>query len=332
MKVCIIGTGAISGNHISAVLAAGEEIAALCDISSDKARKKALEFGLICPVFTDYKAMIDMIRPDAVHICTPHYLHAEMVKYALSRNVAVLSEKPACINAEQLRALKEAHEKSSAPYGVCFQNRYLDVNREARSLVAGAKVFGASGVVLWNRDEKYYASGEWRGTWDGEGGGVLINQSVHTLDLMIDALGAPVSVSAKMENEHLKGIIEVEDRMQITLKYPDFTALFTATTAATDTYPVCTAFYTDRGVVETRGGTITVNGAETPSGKNARLAGKNEWGAGHDLLIADFYACVKEGKPVACDFNGCVDTMKTVFAAYRSAKMQKEIMLEEIEI
>lgn len=332
MKVCIIGTGAISGNHISAVLAAGEEIAGLCDLSLDKARRKGLEFGLTCPVFTDYAAMIDLVRPDVVHICTPHYLHAEMVKYALGRNVAVLSEKPACINAAQLRDLKETHEKFSAPYGVCFQNRYLEINRAARSYVAGAKVFGASGAVLWNRDEKYYASGEWRGTWNREGGGVLINQSVHTLDLMVDALGAPISVSAKMSNEHLRGIIEVEDTMQITMKYPDFTALFTATTAAADSYPVCTAFYTDRGIVETRGGVVTVNGVEIPSEKKARLAGKSEWGAGHDMLIADFYACVKEGKLVTCDFNGCVDTMKTVFAAYRSAKTQREITLEEIEI
>lgn len=330
MKVCIIGTGAISGNHISAVLAAGGQIAGLCDTDEMKALKAADRFSLECPVYTDYKKMLDEISPDCVHICTPHYLHAEMVLYALEKNINVLSEKPVCINARQLAELAEAHEKSSAAYGVCFQNRCLPANREALSLVGQSKIYGAGGAVLWNRNKEYYASGAWRGKWNTEGGGVLINQSIHTLDLLVNALGEPLSVSAVMSNDHLKDVIEVEDRMQILLKYPQFTAQFTATTAAESSYPVFTVFYTDRGIIETRGDVLTVSGVETQSSKNARLSGKTEWGAGHDMLIADFYDCIKSGRPINCDFRDCVSTMKTVFAAYESAKTGREVKPEEL--
>lgn len=332
MKSCIIGTGAISGTHISALKKINAEIVGLCDIDKQKAEKKAAEFNLGCPIFSDYKQMLASVRPDVVHICTPHYLHAEMVICALEKNINVLSEKPVCINFKQLSTLKAAREKSSAHYGVCFQNRCLAANLEANRKVKDSKIFGASGAVVWNRGADYYASGEWRGKWKTEGGGVLINQSIHTLDLMIDALGMPVSIKAEMKNEHLQGIIEVEDFAFLSLKYPDFTATFTATTAGADSYPVVTSFYTNGGIIETRGDALIVNGKETDASKEARLSGKTEWGAGHEMLITDFYDAVKENRPVSCDFLGCLDTMKTVLAAYESAKTGKEIFAENIKL
>ena len=332
MRVCIIGTGAISGIHISALKKINADIVGLCDKDDEKAVKKAAEFGLSCPIYTDYKQMIDSERPDCVHVCTPHYLHAEMVIYALENNVNVLSEKPVCISFEQLARLKRAREKSAAYYGVCFQNRYLEANREAVEIIKNAKVFGASGAVVWKRDVDYYRSGDWRGKKATEGGGVLINQSIHTLDLMISALGLPVSVSAVMANEHLKGVIEVEDVARLTLEYPDFTAVFTATTAGKGSYPVFASYYTDAGIIETRGEALVVNGAETENSKKSRLSGKAEWGVGHEMLISDFYASIAENKPVSCDFNGCLNTMITVLAAYESARQNRKIDTESIKL
>lgn len=332
MKACVIGTGAISGTHISALKKINAEIAGLCDVDVVKAEKKAAEYNLGCPIFSDYKQMLETIRPDVVHICTPHYLHAEMAIYALEKNINVLSEKPVCINPDQLSALKAARDKSSAYYGVCFQNRYLTANLEANREVWRSKIYGASGAVVWNRGASYYASGEWRGKWKTEGGGVLINQSIHTLDLMVNALGLPVSIKAEMKNEHLKGVIEVEDFAFLTLEYPDFTATFTATTAGIDSYPIVTSFYTDKGIIETRGDALVVNGKENEESKEARLSGKTEWGVGHEMLISDFYKAIEENRPVSCDFLGCLDTMKTVLAAYESAKTDKVIFTENIKL
>ena len=332
MKVCIIGTGAICGVHIDALKAHGEEITALCDVDTAKAEAVRGKYGLKCPVYDDYKRMLTETRPDAVHICTPHWIHAEMAVFALQNGVHVLSEKPVCIDIGQLRTLVRAEKSSDAQYGICFQNRYLDANEEALKIVSSAHVYGAEGAVLWNRDAKYYASGAWRGKWNTEGGGVLNNQSKHTLDLMVNALGEPISVDARMSNRHLKGVIEVEDTAELLLRYPEFTAKFTATTAADGSFPVFTAYYTNIGIVETRGDVLTLSGEETPSSKNARLSGKNEWGAGHALLIADFYDKLTAGEKINCALDGCLSTMKTVFAAYRSAERGEEVLMEEMKI
>ena len=331
MRVCIIGTGAISGVHASALKSINAQIAAVCDVDAKKAYDFIRNNDIDCPVYEDYKEMLSKTRPDAVHILTPHYLHAEMALFALSENINVLSEKPVCINFDQLKALLNAAKQSKAQYGVCFQNRYLSANRKAYDFVSKSKVFGADGAVVWSRDAKYYASGEWRGKWATEGGGVLINQSIHTLDLMVHALGRPVKVTASIKNVHLRDVIEVEDSAELLLYYPGFTAKFTATTAAKGSYPVVTNFYTDAGIAETRGDEFALSG-EKSGGDDAGHIGKAEWGAGHAMLIEDYYACLAAGKPVNCGIDGCVDTMLTVFAAYLSARRGQPVFLEELSL
>lgn len=99
---------------------------------------------------------------------------------------------------------------------------------------------------------------------------MLINQSIHTLDLMVHALGRPVKVTASIKNVHLRDVIEVEDSAELLLYYPGFTAKFTATTAAKGSYPVVTNFYTDAGIAETRGDEFTLSGEK--SGRRRRRA------------------------------------------------------------
>ena len=98
IKVCLIGCGVISGNHIPSLLRLNDvEIAALCDVKPEKAEQRKAQFSLECPVYEDYITMLDEVKPDSVHIMTPHYLHTEMTLEALKRNVNVLLEKPVCI-------------------------------------------------------------------------------------------------------------------------------------------------------------------------------------------------------------------------------------------
>ena len=183
-RVALVGCGSISGNHLGGILAAGQTVCALCDIDPAQAKKKAEKFGLTeAEIYTDYTEMLDCEKPDAVHICTPHYLHAPMIIEALGRNIHVLCEKPLCISIEQLEKIREAAGISSAQLGVCHQNRWKPSMKELRRL-AQVGVKGAFGSVVWNRDEDYYKSGAWRGSWAEEGGGVMINQALHTLDLL----------------------------------------------------------------------------------------------------------------------------------------------------
>ena len=108
-RVAVIGCGAISGNHIAAIMNAGQSICALCDILPERAQKMIEKHALKnVSVYTDYQTLLDTERPDAVHICTPHDLHAPMAIAALEKNRHVLCEKPLSLSVEQLHDLKQA--------------------------------------------------------------------------------------------------------------------------------------------------------------------------------------------------------------------------------
>ncbi len=323
--------GAISANHIEALKKRGINIVAVCDIDKGQAERKLLQCKTQAKIYTDYITMYEEIRPDVVHICTPHYLHSEMVVNALKRNINVLSEKPVCINFEQLRELSNAYKKSSAKYAICFQNRFLPANIEIRKLIENAKIYFASGSVLWNRTREYYESGAWRGKWATEGGGALINQAIHTLDLLINTLGLPNSVKASMDNTHLKSIIEVEDEMIIKMNYDKFEVSFIATTAAKESFPVRIDFSTDQGIISASADKLFINGKEINIEENKyAINGKVDWGYGHNILISEFYDNLENSsEKFECDFDNCVNTMLVTLSAYESAKTGKEITLKE---
>ena len=138
-RIAVIGCGAISGNHINAIVGSGNKICALCDIVPEHAQEKIEKFELAgVPIYTDYVELLEKEKPDSIHICTPHYLHAEMVIAALGRGIHVLCEKPLAINMEQLHAVLAAEEASTAQLGVCQQNRF-----EPRMLWQREEILGA---------------------------------------------------------------------------------------------------------------------------------------------------------------------------------------------
>ena len=181
MKSAVVGIGTIGPVHLDALTRLGEEIAALCDIRPERAVAAAERFHLSCPIFTDYEEMLDQVRPDIVHICTPHFCHADMIVAALTRGISVLCEKPLCIKESDIGRILAAEAASPAKLGVCHQNRINPANLFARRLFSENRVTAAHGSVVWHRDAAYYGQDAWRGKWKTEGGGVLINQALHTL-------------------------------------------------------------------------------------------------------------------------------------------------------
>ena len=144
-------------------------------------------------------------------------------------------EKPPAITLAQLDQLKQAVYASKAKLGLCYQNRYNPSYRAAKEFIASGaagKVLGARGLVTWNRPAPYYTQSEWRGKLATEGGGVLINQAVHTLDLLSDLLGKPDWIDASLSNHHLKGLIEVEDTLEAYIRFGEKVACFYATNAS----------------------------------------------------------------------------------------------------
>lgn len=320
MRVAVIGLGEISKLHIAALKECGEEIAAVCDIEAARCDRAEKTFGLAgAAKYTDYIKMLENERLDSVHICTPHYLHAEMICAALRRGVNVLCEKPLAISKAQLEEIGAAVKVSKAKLGVCHQNRYREAFLYLKEFFAKREITSAAATLVWDRDKEYYASGAWRGTKAMEGGGVMINQAIHSLDVLQWFCGYPESVIATTHNHSLKGVIEVEDTAYglFALKNGG-NFVVSATNAAKYCFPIHTMFHSGEDTVEVSADNIIINGKFLVKSDGRPYFGKEEWGVGHYNLIKDYYECLKSGRKFPIDFAEASKAIRLILAMYRS--------------
>ena len=325
MKTALIGCGAIAGNHLSALgKIPGVETVALCDLIPERAEAAKKKYAPGAAVFIDCKKMLDEARPDAVHIATPHHLHCEMACEALSRGIHVFLEKPVCITEEEIDRLTDAEEKSRATLTVCFQNRLNPATVAAAELIRRCGgVSCARASVTWNRGDDYYRADAWRGKKATEGGGVLINQAIHELDLLIGFCGKPISVSATTANHTHLGTIDVEDTAELLIAFESgATAFFTATTAFGCDAPNFNELYCKNGNrITIVGQEIYLDGEtfpyEVPDGLS--LPGKECWGTGHYRLIRRFYESLRNGAPNPVPLASAAVPLLTLLAAYRAS-------------
>ena len=333
-RVGVVGCGGIAQVH-GAVLQhlEGVELVACADIRPERAQAFAENFG--GKAYDSMEAMLEGEQLDAVHLCTPHYLHTPMAKLAVERGLHVFTEKPPVINREQWEQFQEL-EKAPVRVGVCFQNRYnrsvglmKDVLRSGKA----GKVLGARAFVTWHREAPYYTESGWRGALDTEGGGVLINQSVHTLDLLGQFLGRADRVEAVMANHHLKNVIQVEDMMEAYLQFGEASALFYATTAYCADSPVLVEVVCENATLRMEEQEVTLTWKDGTkehfqlAAPKSPATGKAYWGASHGLCIADFYHCVRKNQPFRNDIPGIRDTVELMLAMYESAREHKVVEL-----
>jgi len=327
-KVALVGCGSVSANHFFAIKNIDEvELVALCDTRRDKAEAANEKHGFGARIYTDYYEMLDSEELDAVHIATPHYLHAEMTVEALSRGIYVFSEKPMCINTEQMEAMLRAERESTASAAVCFQNRFCPAILKAKEIVAedGGAITGY-GSLFWERDEKYYTESGWRGFYATEGGGVMINQAIHTLDLLCEFLGKPTTVRATTNNRHLKGIIEVEDTCEGIIGFDTGkVANFYATTSFHGAASTTLFLVTKNHTVEMRGYDLFVDGELVDTNDHKNFVGKACYGNGHLPLIRRFYEAIDEGAEMPVTLESAKHAVKLLLAAYRSGDETVEV-------
>ena len=335
MKACLIGCGGISACHFYAMETLGKEtveLAAVADIIPERAEAAAEKYS--CRAYTDYAEMLDNEKPDVVHICTPHYLHVPMAVSALSRNINVVLEKPCAITVEGIKELVQAEKNSAAKLAVCFQNRYNNAAVYAKKLIdsgAYGKVTGADAIVKWRRDENYYNADAWRGTKDQEGGGVMINQAIHTHDLMKYLAGKETySVEGIVRNLHLKDTIEVEDTANVFFEFTDGTrGVYYATNASASSMNPVIDIHFDKCSLRVEGITgdkmkLIYSGEDDDGDK----VGKIEWGSGHLKLIKDFYSCIKEGREFMIDSVSASKAVADLLAVYESSATGKKVIIE----
>lgn len=317
-RSALVGAGVIGMVHAESMATLGMTFGAICDVKEDRARAIAENKSPDASIYTDYAKMIDEFSPEVVHICTPHYLHAEMIIYALERGINVLCEKPLCISRKELDAVLEAEKRSDAQLGVCFQNRYLDANKFAKAYLSDKTITGACGSVFWSRTAEYYRSDPWRGTLAQEGGGVLINQAIHTLDLVEWFCGEPEYVTAETSNVSLKGEIEVEDTAMAFFDGKQPFSFF-ATNAAPCNMPVSIELkLSNKEHIILSPDSVIINGQVCFNAKLQKFVGKSYYGNGHIMLISDFYSCLNEKRPFPINGEEASKVMRLVLAVYES--------------
>ena len=323
--VGVIGCGAISGNHFHGVRQAeNAALRGVCDIDEEKLQKTMREQGVSgC---TDYRELIARPDIDAVHICVPHFLHAPMAIAALKAGKHVLCEKPMGMTLKEAQAMEQAALDAGKTLTVCFQNRFNGASLRMKGIVdsgAWGRMLGGSAFVCWDRAGAYYTGCPWRGAWATEGGSALINQAIHTLDLMRWLAGGLLLKDATMTAKRLKDVIETEDTCDMLLEDKQGGRyLFYCSNCGTGNMPVQMHLTLEKGEMHMNGSLLTLqgpDGVKTEDYSSENVVGKDYWGSSHTLLIQDFYQSLAQDKPPFVTAQSALETMRLVDGAYAGA-------------
>jgi UDP-N-acetyl-2-amino-2-deoxyglucuronate dehydrogenase len=320
----VIGCGDVSVVHLEAIARlAGADLVAVCDTDPGRAAAAARRYDV--PAYTGHRQLLDAVRPDVVHICTPHDQHVPVALDCLGAGVAVLAEKPvAATVAEADRLIAAAGARPHVKIGICLQNRYNTSSRAAEALLRGGelgRVLGGSASVLWHRDLAYYESRPWRGQRGHSGGGVLINQAIHTLDLLDWLIGDVRDVHGRTGAGAIGPGIDVEDTAYALLDHENGArSVFFATVANATDSPVTIEIVTERAVLLIRGDlrvTYADGRTETVAEPLVSTGGRSYWGASHELLIADFYRSLTDPEPFWISPRAASRALRLIEQLYR---------------
>lgn len=224
VRVGLIGAGIMGTSHARAVAegrAGDSKLTAVCDANPERLN----EIRGIFPGVKTFETEDELFSSglvDGVVIATPHYQHPPLAVKAFEKGLHVLIEKPAGVYTRQVREMNEAAKKSGKVFSIMFQMRTKPVYSKAKELLASGELGEIKRMVwictAWYRPQSYYDSGSWRGTWEGEGGGVLLNQAPHQLDLWQWLCGVPRRIYSVCEFGKYHDI-EVEDDVTILGEY-----------------------------------------------------------------------------------------------------------------
>lgn len=237
VRLGVIGIGGMGTNHVNSILRGNVpemRLTSVADIRQCRLDWARENLPSDVSVFADGRELIDSGTCDAVLIATPHYFHPEYVIYALEHGVHAISEKPAGVYTRQVREMNEVAQRSSAVFAIMLNQRTNCVYRKLHDMIESGELGALKRVnwiiTDWYRTQAYYDAAGWKATWDGEGGGVLLNQSPHQLDLLQWLCGMPVRVRAFCHEAKWHDI-EVEDDVTAYLEYENgATGVFVTTT------------------------------------------------------------------------------------------------------
>lgn len=336
-QAAIIGAGAIHTCHVEALSHVPDVVlCALVDIDSDKGSRLAANYG--CQFYQDYREMLLDGAVDVVHICTPHHQHKPMILAALAAGKEVFCEKPMVMNPREVTEIESAAAIAQRHVGICYQNRLNPTSLAiARCIAENAlgPMRAVKAVLTWSRSGNYYAASPWRGSFAAEGGSLLINQAIHTLDLM-QWFGSGVSrLKGVVDSTLLADEIETEDSAMATMCFNNGArGLFYASNCHASDSPLLLELEFERGLLRLTDNELWQlcgdDRVKLASDASPDGVGKSYWGIGHQQAIRQFYRALDnhtEGH--YCGIAEAAKSLQVVNAIYQSSLLRKWVHITE---
>lgn len=341
LRIGIAGCGAISRNHLEAFNALADAvIVGVCDVDLQRARDTAEARGI--PAAVNSVPELLGLGVDVISVCTPHPTHEEVVLQAAAAGVHVLCEKPISTDLASAERMVKACDDAGVKLGVLFQRRFWPAAQRIRAAIddgtLGRPIMGRCSVML-HREPEYYSRDAWRGTWAGDGGGVLMTQAIHYIDLMQWFMGEVAEVYGKINTFKHSGHIEVEDSA---------TAVITFASGAIATLEASTAVSPSLGVqIRITGETgASASLTEFPEGSDGRV---DLWAAAgtissepvfpsgvdpnvslaringqliphHTTQVRDFVRALRNGDDPAITGRDATKALRILLAVYESSR------------
>jgi len=335
LNAAIIGCGAIHQCHVEALRQIpGVVLRAVVDTEKDKGLALSAEYN--CHFYQDYREMLCDVTIDVVHICTPHYLHKPMILAALAAGKQVFCEKPVGMNMAEVAEIQTAEKQAAGQLGVCYQNRLNPTSLALHQLLdenALGRLLSINAFLTWSRPPPYYANSPWRGRYATEGGSLLINQAIHTLDLVQWFGGGVTRLKGMVDCARLEDTIDTEDTAMATLEFSGGAhGLFFASNNHTRDAPLQLEIHCEQGELQLRDNTlwrvsegkrVVLTSDETPYSHS-----KSYWGIGHLQAIRRFYEALHSGRSEGITgLHEAAKSLQLVEAIYRSSQLRHWVTL-----
>lgn len=341
LRIAYVGVGAgVFGAHQPALSSGHFQVVAATDQAVDRGQARAAELG--CPFFDDHHALLAATEPEVVVVLTPHPFHAPIAIDCMKAGAHVLVEKPMAVQIAEADAMLTTAAATQRLLAVNFQQRYRPEVRAAWQLINDGRLGQLQAmnfVVLWPRSRAYFGLAPWRGTWRGEGGGVLMNQAVHNLDLICHLMGMPGRLvgwtATRLQT------IEAEDTAQAMLEWPNGAVGSFHTSTAESGQPERLEIWGTAGRLEvTQGGlrfqqfdedltTFIPNTAEIwngPKQHDVDVALPATQGD-HAAIYANLYRALVHGEPLMADGGAARQSLELANAIIYSSHTRREVEL-----
>lgn len=343
MRYALIGCGRIATNHMKAAVNNQLEISAVCDVVPEHMEvllaKHGLQNDMSILRYTDYRSMIQEVKPDLVSIATESGIHAEIALFCIDHGVHVIIEKPMAMSISDANEIIQRSEEKHVKVSACHQNRFNIAVQEMRhALEAGrfGRLSHGSIHVRWNRNQGYYDQAPWRGTW-AQDGGALMNQCIHGIDLLRWTFGGEIEEVYGQTRQQFHDYLEAEDVGMAVVKFKN--GAIATIEGTTNVYPKnleeTLYIFGEKGTVKI-GGTSTNNidvwdfadesEADTKN-KGLQEETSNVYGNGHTSLFADMIDAIQNDRKPYVDAYAGRDALELVLAIYKSQKEGKAVKL-----